>query len=160
MSSTTPNIGLTKVASSETIGDLQNAMNGSGGNMDIIDTKMGPVGGTSLQAQVTALSSQKANADRVFRNSSYSASQTLQITLPVDIANGHAYLVVFRHYTSETTFTVDLMVLAGTGNNSVATAWIAKNSTATLQSTSVSGSTVTFTFSATAYASIYFIKMA
>ena len=58
MSTQTPNIGLTKVVSSETIGDFSNAMNGSGGNLDIIDTKMGAVGGTSLQAQITALNSQ------------------------------------------------------------------------------------------------------
>lgn len=160
MSSTTPNLGLTKTTAAETIGQNWAASNDSGGNFDIIDTKMGAVGATSLQAQVDALNSKKANADRVFKNSPYTASQTLQITLPADIANGHAFLVVFRHYTSETTFTTDLMVLAGTGSNSVATAWISKNSSATLQSTSVSGSTVTFTFSATAYASIYFIKMA
>lgn len=61
MSTQTPNIGLTKVVSSETIGDLQNSMNASGGNMDIIDTKMGPVGNTSLQAQINTLNSQMAN---------------------------------------------------------------------------------------------------
>lgn len=58
MSSRTTNIGLEKVTSDQTIGDLQESMNGSGGNMDIIDTKMGPVGNTSLQAQVNALNSQ------------------------------------------------------------------------------------------------------
>ena len=57
MSSRTTNIGLEKVTSDQTIGDLQESMNGSGGNMDIIDTKMGPVGNTSLQAQVDALNS-------------------------------------------------------------------------------------------------------
>lgn len=57
MSSRTTNIGLEKVTSDQTIGDLQESMNGSGGNMDIIDTKMGPVGNTSLQAQVNALNS-------------------------------------------------------------------------------------------------------
>ena len=108
---------------------------------------------------INALNSQKANVDKVFKNSQYAESQTLQIELPYDIANGQAYLIVFRHYTSASTFTADLMVLSGLGSNSVATAWVAKNSSATLQSTSVSGDTVTFTFSAKAYASIYFIRM-
>lgn len=58
MSSTTTNLGLTKMTNSETIGQWSNANNGSGGNLDIIDTKMGPVGNTSLQAQVNALNSQ------------------------------------------------------------------------------------------------------
>lgn len=58
MSSTTPNIGLTKTTAAETIGQNWAASNDSGGNFDIIDTKMGAVGNTSLQAQVDALSSQ------------------------------------------------------------------------------------------------------
>lgn len=58
MSSTTPNLGLTKTTAAETIGQNWAASNDSGGNFDIIDTKMGAVGNTSLQAQVTALSSQ------------------------------------------------------------------------------------------------------
>lgn len=57
MSSTTPNIGLTKTTAAETIGQNWAASNDSGGNFDIIDTKMGAVGNTSLQAQVTALNS-------------------------------------------------------------------------------------------------------
>ena len=61
MSSTTPNLGLTKTTAAETIGQNWAASNDSGGNFDIIDTKMGAVGNTSLQAQVTALSSQLAN---------------------------------------------------------------------------------------------------
>ena len=60
MSSTTPNIGLTKTTAAETIGQNWAASNDSGGNFDIIDTKMGAVGNTSLQAQVDALSSQIA----------------------------------------------------------------------------------------------------
>lgn len=63
MSSTTTNIGLTKMATGETIGQWSDANNGSGGNLDIIDTKMGPVGATSLQAQINALSSQLAGFD-------------------------------------------------------------------------------------------------
>lgn len=55
MSSTTPNIGLTKTTSAETIGQNWAASNDSGGNFDIIDTKMGPVGNTSLQAQISPL---------------------------------------------------------------------------------------------------------
>jgi len=57
MSRTTTNLGLTAVTNSETIGDFSDAMNASGGNLDIIDAKMGAVGNTSLQAQVTALNS-------------------------------------------------------------------------------------------------------
>ena len=60
MSRTTTNLGLTAVTNSETIGDFSDAMNASGGNLDIIDAKMGAVGNTSLQAQVDALSSQIA----------------------------------------------------------------------------------------------------
>ena len=60
MSSTTPNIGLTKTTAAETIGQNWAASNDSGGNFDIIDTKMGAVGNTSLQAQVTALNSKIA----------------------------------------------------------------------------------------------------
>ena len=58
MSSTTPNIGLTKTTAAETIGQNWAASNDSGGNFDIIDTKMGAVGNTSVQAQLDALSSQ------------------------------------------------------------------------------------------------------
>ena len=61
MSSTTPNIGLTKTTAAETIGQNWAASNDSGGNFDIIDTKMGAVGNTSLQAQVTALNSKITN---------------------------------------------------------------------------------------------------
>ena len=61
MSSTTPNLGLTKTTAAETIGQNWAASNDSGGNFDIIDTKMGAVGNTSLQAQVDALNSNKAS---------------------------------------------------------------------------------------------------
>lgn len=57
MSRTTTNVGLTAVTNSETIGDFSDAMNASGGNLDIIDGKLGPVGNTSLQAQINALNS-------------------------------------------------------------------------------------------------------
>ena len=57
MSRTTTNLGLTAVTNSETIGDFSDAMNASGGNLDIIDGKMGAVGNTSLQAQINALNS-------------------------------------------------------------------------------------------------------
>lgn len=96
---------------------------------------------------------------RAFNSSNYAESATQQITLPADLVVGQAYLVIFRHYTSSTTFTADAMLLCPLSSSSVATDWIAKNSSATLSSTSVSGRVVTFTFSATAYCSIYFIKM-
>ena len=55
MASTTTNIGLTKPAGTDQA--LISAING---NMDIIDTKMGAVGNTSVQGQITALSDQIA----------------------------------------------------------------------------------------------------
>lgn len=63
MSSTTTNLGLTKTTAAETIGQTWAASNESGGNFDIIDTKMGAVGNTSLQAQVTALNSKIARTN-------------------------------------------------------------------------------------------------
>jgi len=60
MSSTTTNLGLTKTTAAETIGQTWAASNESGGNFDIIDTKMGAVGDTSLQAQIDALNSKLA----------------------------------------------------------------------------------------------------
>ena len=156
MSSTTPNIGLTKTTAAETIGQQWAASNDSGGNFDIIDTKMGAVGSQSVQAQLDALNSNLSL--RTFNSSNYAEGATQQITLPANFAVGQAYLVIFRHYTSSTTFTADLMLLCPISDSSVATAWIAKNSSATLSSTSISGKVVTFTFSATAYCSIYFIK--
>lgn len=57
MSSTTPNLGLTKTTAAETIGQNWAASNESGGNFDIIDTKMGAVGSQSVQAQLDALNS-------------------------------------------------------------------------------------------------------
>ncbi len=57
MSSTTPNLGLTKTTAAETIGQNWAASNDSGGNFDIIDTKMGAVGSQSVQAQLDALNS-------------------------------------------------------------------------------------------------------
>ena len=57
MSSTTPNLGLTKTTAAETIGQNWAASNESGGNFDIIDTKMGAVGNQSVQAQLNALNS-------------------------------------------------------------------------------------------------------
>ena len=56
MASTTTNIGLTKPAGTDQA--LISAING---NMDIIDTKMGAVGNTSVQSQITSLSDQMAN---------------------------------------------------------------------------------------------------
>ena len=55
MASTTTNIGLTKPAGTDQA--LISAING---NMDIIDTKMGAVGNTSVQSQITSLSDQIA----------------------------------------------------------------------------------------------------
>lgn len=60
MSSTTPNLGLTKTTAAETIGQNWAASNDSGGNFDIIDTKMGAVGSTPVQAQLDALNSKMA----------------------------------------------------------------------------------------------------
>lgn len=62
MSSTTPNIGMTKTTASETIGQNWAANNETGGNLDILDTKIGPVGNTSVQAQIDALNSKLTGA--------------------------------------------------------------------------------------------------
>lgn len=92
MSSTTPNIGLTKTTAAETIGQNWAASNDSGGNFDIIDTKMGAVGNTSLQAQVTALNSNKANtacfksSEAVFAPASV-GNQTETVTFPTAFEN-------------------------------------------------------------------------
>ena len=69
MASTTTNIGLTKPAGTDQA--LISAING---NMDIIDTKMGAVGNTSVQGQITALSDQienKANGGGVSWGTSF-----------------------------------------------------------------------------------------
>ena len=140
MATYTSNLNLKKPAGSENvaIGDINN-------NMDTIDQAYG-----TLNSQLSL---------RAFNSSNYAESATQQITLPADLVVGQAYLVIFRHYTSSTAFTADAMILCPLSSSSVATAWVAKNSSATLSSTSVSGRVVTFTFSATAYCSIYFIKM-
>lgn len=88
MSSRTTNIGLEKVTSDQTIGDLQESMNGSGGNMDIIDTKMGPVGSTSLQAQINALSSQSVKTTKITftPQANLAAGESGYFTVPVPAA--------------------------------------------------------------------------
>ena len=69
MASTTTNIGLTKPAGTDQA--LISAING---NMDIIDTKMGAVGNTSVQSQITSLSDQIAVQD-ISNNISISSSK-------------------------------------------------------------------------------------
>lgn len=82
MSTLTPNIGLEKVTSSQTIGELQESMNGSGGNMDILDGKIGPVGATSLQAQVDALNSKIEKS-------------TVTLTINSNKLGGNGYALIF-----------------------------------------------------------------
>ena len=91
--STTTNIGLTKVASSATIGDWSDANNGSGGNLDIIDAKMGAVGNTSLQAQINTLNSNitqmlKAKVVSYAPNTGATADQAIDITDYVSLPSG------------------------------------------------------------------------
>ena len=71
MASTTTNIGLTKPAGTDQA--LISAING---NMDIIDTKMGAVGNTSVQSQITSLSDQIANIPKMVLG-----NQTLTLTV-------------------------------------------------------------------------------
>ena len=71
MASTTTNIGLTKPAGTDQA--LISAING---NMDIIDTKMGAVGNTSVQSQITSLSDQIANIPKMVVG-----NQTLTLTV-------------------------------------------------------------------------------
>lgn len=59
MASTTPNIGLTRP-----VGTEKRSRAIWNNNFTILDTKIGAVGNTSLQAQVTALNSQKLNKYR------------------------------------------------------------------------------------------------
>lgn len=87
MSSTTPNLGLTKTTAAETIGQNWAASNDSGGNFDIIDTKMGAVGNTSVQAQLDALNSKTTPLYKEVNGTSKSVANSTwtelaQITLP------------------------------------------------------------------------------
>lgn len=68
MSSTTPNLGLTKTTAAETIGQNWAASNDSGGNFDIIDTKMGAVGSQSVQEQLDALNSKLGDIQYVYKS--------------------------------------------------------------------------------------------
>ena len=96
MSSTTPNIGLTKTTAAETIGQNWAASNDSGGNFDIIDTKMGAVGNTSLQAQVTALNSKIA----YFTDVQITISSTNLINVDLPSLSGRRVLAVSFIYNS------------------------------------------------------------
>lgn len=98
MSSTTPNIGLTKTTAAETIGQNWAASNDSGGNFDIIDTKMGAVGNTSLQAQVDALSSQLENVPTKIAQSVASNA-----TYELSIEDNHSYLITHMTSSDEST---------------------------------------------------------
>lgn len=86
MSSTTPNLGLTKTTAAETIGQNWAASNDSGGNFDIIDTKMGAVGNQSVQAQIDTLNSklETINFQHTFENvaAGTGAIQTISIPSP------------------------------------------------------------------------------
>ena len=87
MSSTTPNLGLTKTTAAETIGQNWAASNDSGGNFDIIDTKMGAVGNTSVQAQLDTLNSKTTPLYKEISGSTTAVSPSTwatlaQITLP------------------------------------------------------------------------------
>lgn len=94
MSSTTPNLGLTKTTAAETIGQNWAASNDSGGNFDIIDTKMGAVGNQSVQAQLDALNSKLG---KMTVQKSESASGTVSFTLT---ANKYALIFYAGHMTS------------------------------------------------------------
>ena len=84
MASTTTNIGLTKPAGTDQA--LISAING---NMDIIDTKMGAVGNTSVQSQITSLSDQIANLPTITLTGSnaITTSHTLVSASLVRVAN-------------------------------------------------------------------------
>lgn len=104
MSSTTPNLGLTKTTAAETIGQNWAASNDSGGNFDIIDTKMGAVGNQSVQAQLDALNSntwKKENATytpNVDANT-YTTSGFYQVGIttnsPFGTSTAYGILIVF-----------------------------------------------------------------
>lgn len=114
MSSTTPNLGLTKTTAAETIGQNWAASNDSGGNFDIIDTKMGAVGNTSLQAQVTALNSNLSPISDDYTKritpfySPNSGNNVATITFNGLTANEGVNLMLFTRYGSHVmTLTVD-----------------------------------------------------
>ena len=91
MSRTTTNLGLTAVTNSETIGDFSDAMNASGGNLDIIDGKMGAVGNTSLQAQINTLNSKLI----VFKTVAYGQTVSAQSSITVPVESGAGTYIVF-----------------------------------------------------------------
>ena len=69
-------------------------------------------------------------------------------------------MCVIKHWTSSTTFVIDLGMIIFTSNTAVSFAYVAKNSQVyTVNSVSVSGSTVTLTFNIKVYANISVIKV-
>ena len=80
MATTTTNLGLTKPAYAD---DADIAV--INGNMDILDTKIGAVGNTDLQSQVTTLNTNLANIITSFSTSS----------IAIDIPNSKDFMIVF-----------------------------------------------------------------
>lgn len=79
MSSTTTNLGLVKMASGETIGQWSDANNGSGGNLDKIDTAVG-----NLNSHIANLIVEVSTPEAIAPNSSatiaYPTGFTIQNT--------------------------------------------------------------------------------
>ena len=122
MSSTTPNLGLTKTTAAETIGQNWAASNDSGGNFDIIDGKMGPVGNTSLQAQINALNSNLGES-KIYRISktvtipagSATTPGELEVDFASDIGNSSIWAVMC---------TLNSSVLPYVNNAGVVKTWV------------------------------------
>ena len=89
----------------------------------------------------------------------YAATTAYQISLPLVPSNGHTYLCILKHYQSSTEFVGDIMLLTFTDATHAYRTWITKNSSATLNTVTVSGTTVTLTFASTVYMSAYILKL-
>ena len=133
MSSTTPNLGLTKTTAAETIGQNWAASNESGGNFDIIDTKMGAVGNQSVQAQLNALNSNKANNGYVQKLS------TTEYAIPIaQLQANHSYgIALVAAYTS-------LFALFFINNNTATITKLSGNLTASITNKTETEITITF----------------
>ena len=102
MSSTTTNLGLVKMASGETIGQWSDANNGSGANLDKIDTAIG-----NLNSQITSLVTSQSVEIPININANSSVSTTADLTLSgytpigiiqIDFNNDNCYVMKYSIY--------------------------------------------------------------
>lgn len=96
--------------------------------------------------------------DRTFKAFPYTEATTYSLTLPATPANGHCYMLVMKNWTSSTSFMYDLAMLTFTSATAGYVTYITQNTSAGVSSVSVSGTTVTLTFSAKKYLAIFAIR--